>query len=708
MRKQIILLSIFLFSIHFLTAQHYLDNFKPLASEGEIPSDFKALINKKTNAADFNMFLKEMFLRGNVLYGNKLNQYINTIADNVLKDYPALRNELRFYILKSPVVNASATENGIILINVGLMAQVSNESELAFIIAHEIVHYVEHHLIHLNNYEDKLNKKEYKDYYLKYHNRSREQEIEADKLGFERYYKHSSYSYAAINGLFDVLQYSELPFDEIPFPRSYMETDFYQFPDNYFLSAVTPVRSRDDYVDTLSTHPNIQKRRENIQYLSSGLSDEGRKIFVQSEALFKEVRDLARFECINLYLTQHDFEEAFYNTFILEQSFPDNSFLRMAKTASIYGIAKCKSQGRLSQAIENYKKREGEIQQISYFFSKISKKELLVLTLRFAWEAHCKDKDNVYLLNITKDLLQEVSVENKMGYIDFCDYPMGTNIDSLPEEPEIVDTVTITSKYQRIKQQTKNTKVKPTDKFTTLNYMLVDLRREDDFIDLWNIVVKNHEDEKIRAVIEDKSTLNINKLLIIKPYYFISSKKRNEKVVLRNYAKAEAESDELSKTIQTSIHKLGLPALLYTADNIKQFNTEQYNQYAIIQSWIQDFISAEDVEMIHYQSTNMQDVVKETGCDAINLIIARKSRDKFVNAGKVFSFLEAAFCPVVAPVMIARIALPRYEIKANFIVIDIEKGEVKLNRGIEADGSNYKAYINSFIYNMYAKINKEK
>jgi predicted Zn-dependent protease len=370
MKKQIILLSVFLFSIHSLTAQQYLDSFKPLKSEGEIPSDFQVLINKKTNAADFNLFLKEMFLRGNILYGNKLNQYINTIADNVLKDYPTLRNELRFYILKSPVVNASATENGIILINVGLMAQVSSESELAFIISHEIVHYVEHHLIHLNNYEDKLNKKEYKDYYIKYHNRSREQEIEADKLGFERYYKHSPYSYAAINGVFDVLQYSELPFDEIPFLRSYMETDFYQFPENYFLSAITPIRSRDDYIDTLSTHPNIQKRRENIQYLSGGLSDEGRKTFVQSEALFKEIRDLARFECINLYLTQHEFEEAFYNTFILEKTFPDNSFLRLAKTASIYGIAKCKSQGRLSQAIENYKKREVKFNKSVISFQK--------------------------------------------------------------------------------------------------------------------------------------------------------------------------------------------------------------------------------------------------------------------------------------------------------------------------------------------------
>jgi hypothetical protein len=146
--------------------------------------------------------------------------------------------------------------------------------------------------------------------------------------------------------------------------------------------------------------------------------------------------------------------------------------------------------------------------------------------MRFAWDAHRKDKDNVYLLNITKDLLHEVSVENKMGYIDFCDYPMGTNLDSIPEEPQIIDTTTVSSKYQRIKQQTKNTKVKPNEKFTTLNYMLVDLRCEEDFIDLWNIVVKNYEDDKIRAVIEDKSTLNINKLLIIKPYYLFLLKKK--------------------------------------------------------------------------------------------------------------------------------------------------------------------------------------
>ena len=148
-----------MFSLYSINAQSLASNYKVLRSEGEIPSDFKDFMQKNPTAADFNLFLKEMFLQGNILYGNPLNQYINTVADEILKDYPSLRKELRFYILKSPVVNASATENGIILINMGLLAQLSNESELAFIMAHEIVHYVEHHIYQLNTYEEALNQK---------------------------------------------------------------------------------------------------------------------------------------------------------------------------------------------------------------------------------------------------------------------------------------------------------------------------------------------------------------------------------------------------------------------------------------------------------------------------------------------------------------------------------------------------------------------
>jgi hypothetical protein len=570
MKNYFLYFFILFFSVQSIFSQNSVSQFNPLESEGEIPSDFKDLINKKTNEADFNLFLKEMFLRGNILYGSKLNQYINTIADNLLKEYPGLRKDLRFYILQSPVVNAAATENGIILINVGMIAQVSNESELAFIISHEIIHYVEHHIIKMNNYEDVFNKNknEYKEFYLKYHNRSRENELEADKLGLERYYQHSSYSYMALNGVFDVLQYAEFPFDEIPFQRTYVETNFYQFPDNYFLSTVTPIRIRDDNVDTLSTHPNIQKRRAVIQRLISGLSDEGRKLFVQSEELFNEIRDLARFQCIHIFLIQHQYDYAFYNTYILEQKFPNNTFLLMTKAASLYALYQYKSQGQLSDIVENYKKVEGEIQQINYFFSKLSKKEMAVLALRNAWKAYENDKENIYLLNITKDLMKGISIDNKMGYIDFSDYAMGVSLDSIPVEHETMDTVTTTTKYERIKKQSKGGKVKPSYKFQTVNYMLVDLRTDADFMNVWETVVNAYEDEEIHAIVKDKNAYNISKLLIVNPYYFIFSKKNNSKTFLKNYAKAEIKSEKLSKTIQTSINKLQLETDFYSNDAI--------------------------------------------------------------------------------------------------------------------------------------------
>ena len=706
MKNYFLYFFILFFSVQSILSQNSVYQFNPLESEGEIPSDFQDLNNKKTTEADFNLFLKEMFLRGNILYGSKLNQYINTIADNLLREYPGLRQELRFYILQSPVVNAAATENGIILINVGMIAQVSNESELAFIISHEIIHYVEHHIIKMNNYEDVFNKNrnEYKEFYLKYHNRSRENELEADKLGLERYYKHSPYSYMALNGVFDVLQYAEFPFNEIPFQRTYVETNFYQFSDNYFLSSVTPIRTRDDYLDTLSTHPNIQKRRAVIQQLISGLSDEGRKLFVQSEELFNEIRDLARFQCIHIFLIQHQYDDAFYNTYILEQKFSNNTFLFMAKAASLYALYQYKSQVQLSDIVENYKKIEGEIQQINYFFSKLNKKEMAVLALRNAWKAYENDRENIYLLNITKDLMKGISIDNKMGYIDFSDYAMGVSIDSIPNEREIIDTVTATTKYERIKKQSKGGKVKPSDKFQTVNYMLVDLRTNTDFMNVWETVVKAYEDEEIHAIVKNKNTYNISKLLIVNPYYFIFSKKNNSGTFLKNYTKAEIKSEKLSRIIQTSINKLHLETEFYSNDAIKKFTTADYNQYATIQAWIQDYISSDDVKMIYYQSNYTRNISQAIGCNALSLIVVGQSTAIFVNGHKLLSTVGTILCPVISPVTLTTIALPRKKVWVHFQVINFETGEILYYETMEAESVVSDAYVYSFIYNVYAKI----
>jgi predicted Zn-dependent protease len=161
---------ILLLCVSSVTFGQNFDNYQTLLSKGEMPEDFKLLASEKYKkeleaiktenasnkdkkrkrnfALESNFAITDMMMSGRVIYGDELGSYVNKIADVLLKDNKELREELRFYILKSTVANAFSTNQGIIFITSGLIAQVENEAQLAFIMAHEIVHYTEKH-----NYE---------------------------------------------------------------------------------------------------------------------------------------------------------------------------------------------------------------------------------------------------------------------------------------------------------------------------------------------------------------------------------------------------------------------------------------------------------------------------------------------------------------------------------------------------------------------------
>ena len=104
-------------------------------------------------------------------------------------------------------------------------------------------------------------------------------------------------------------------------------------------------------------------------------SHKGGASFIQPESLFLRIRTLARFECINLLLTTHDYGESFFNSYVLQKEFPNNEFLEQAIVASLYGISKHKLSEGISEIIGSYKDFEGEIQKIMNFFTTYHKDE---------------------------------------------------------------------------------------------------------------------------------------------------------------------------------------------------------------------------------------------------------------------------------------------------------------------------------------------
>lgn len=144
-------------------------------------------------------------------------------------------------------MNAIAFNDGLVLINLGLIAQRRNEAQLALILCHEFTHFVNNDAIELfleskeiDNGTGIYSNTTFSDKMLYKSTYSQERETNADLEGLE-YYKKTNYSLKPINGVFDVLKYSYLPFDDIAFDSSYFEFDNFIFPTEYKLKSINPI-----------------------------------------------------------------------------------------------------------------------------------------------------------------------------------------------------------------------------------------------------------------------------------------------------------------------------------------------------------------------------------------------------------------------------------------------------------------------------------
>lgn len=672
------------------------ESYQPLISSGSFPKDFKEMLLQKDQSEGYNAFMVELIKSGRLLYGTPLNTYIEQVADNLLKSKPTLRKKLRFYIVKSPVVNAYSLKNGIILVNEGLLAQVSNEAELAFVIGHEIAHFEEKHSLKIGKYEYKGKGSDQLLYYLGYRSRTREQEAAADRVSIERYFPGSSYSYVAAQGVFDVLQFGDLPFDEIAFDRTTVETSFYQFPENYFLQKVTPITNRSETIDTLHSHPNIEKRRALVEQMIRNKSDEGRMNFVQSEETFSNMRNLARMECIYYWLGVHQYDQAIYNTYVMQQSMPDNAFLDRALTTAYYGMFVHKREGSVNEVIYPYKKVEGEMQQVSYFLSQLSRFELAVLSLRYAWKNHEKYPKESYYADLLKDCMREVFVVSKKKYTDFSDYPMGYVLDSTatPSQTQMSGNVQGGNKYDKIKQGSQtNDMVIPTPRFRTANYMLVDIHRDPNFVALMNDVILEEDNKQILDGIMTKVE-RVKKMMLMEPYCEIKTKTFRA----GNDKKEEKIQRQLSKALVYSAKKLKVEPVYYDAKTIKNFNTRQYNDYSTIRQWYREYGFAGGASMIYLASADIKRITKELGCDKLCMVAARREPARFVSGGKIVDLLLSVTCPYTIPFSVANFAMPRYNTRVDMMIIDINTGKQERVESQSYSGPISQAYRNAAVF----------
>ena len=675
----------------FAQPQLSVDNYAPIESQGNFPADLKTAANTPKSAKSYNPFLVSMLKQGKILYGTEMNQYLDNIKEKLLVNYPQLQQEIHIYILQTPLVNAYSMPDGTVLVTMGMLAQVTNEAELAFVLAHEIAHYSERHG---KNDDTKSKDKDVVSRYMRHHQYSREQEFTADRVGLTTYFKDSPYSYDILDGIFDVLLYADLPFDEIPFQRSEVEADFYQFPDNYFLKTVANIPDRSNMIDTLLTHPNIEKRRTIAKGLVHNLSNESRKRFVQSEEQFTRLRNVARLACIEQFLVNHDYDKAIYNIHVMEQTFPDNAYLSRAKATAYYGAAKHKGSGQTSSYMKSYRDVEGEQQQVNYFLSKMNRNEYDVLALRKVWGALQADPKDEYLQNIAKDLINDIFVKNKMRFVDFSDYPQGTSLEEIAKTGgDTTNSAAASSKYDRIKQQSMNAKVLPDPKFKTVNYMLVDIHGDSLFKSWVNDAVVNAEMQAVLESVSDAKIGNEKSVIVTTPIYLTY----NNNGHIKSSAADQRNAAQLQKLMCRALKRHKISPITLTMD-FSNPETEKYNNYMKMRLWNADFTNSGGLDMRYHTSEYMDDIAAELGSRKLCFVHVTDAPGRSFFGNKLSLPWLAPIFPYSLPIVVGVLSLRQHDVDVHFRIIDVVDGKTEVSGHYSKSEVMRKAYVNGYVY----------
>lgn len=728
----------------FLSVAAHSANYQSLTCSGQMPEHMVRMLSSE-NLKDDERGVQSLLQSGRVLYGTPLNAYVDSIANILYKANPnSEHDKINIYVYKSPVANAFMCNDGSLFMNVGMLSQASSEAELALVLAHEMAHFDKKHGSSVNKKELKK-AKSMVEYALKKTQRDREKELEADTYAITNFYKNTNYSYEAVPGLFDLLQYSYLPFDEEPFERSFVETADYKFPDEYFTNKLNPIVSREDYVDTLDTHPNLKKRRQNADDLVKNLSDEGRREFALSEAAFDNVRLMARKETIHLLLMNHEFGEAFYNTYVMLTENPNDSELKTFAAQALYGIAKYKNSADGSDVIPDSKKTEGESGAAYYFLRKLKKKEAAVLALRFAWQAQ---KTNPDIAPITKSLMTLVR-NYDLASSDFCDFAMGTSVqdaqkkvdamfaDSKPKEVAANTSKTAAkaeqkpaakqtskrkskrnipssaasstegkttaastekkrgSKYDNIRQkQAREIYVLPDSNFTVLNYMLVDLKSDSAFICMLNATAKTDEEKAVNSTLDELTNKKIafegGKVLLV-TYYFSDSKSIAKK----------------DRSMQNNLiswgKKVGIEFVCYEQLVKNSPNTKNYNFYTYVKNLQTESMVGAGKNMVRLSNPELDSMLHQAGVTKmLDVRVADLTSRKF----KMHGVVAGVAVPFALPAVVGSGFINQRGVVANVNFVDLKSGDTDNKAVLKAKKYNTQPRLYQFLYEFLNKVKK--
>ncbi len=713
------------------------DKYTTLMSKGPIPEDFTKETYKKladdlkkdrsdlTNSQEkvfiegTNYAIDEILHSGLLIYGDEISSYVSEIANKLLQNEGDLRSKLRFYTIKSNAANAFSTDQGIVFVTTGLIAQLTSEAQLAYVLAHEIAHYTEKHVV--ETFDWKTQNGRQNDRIERLSQYSKEKEFEADKIGIHMY-NDAGYSVDEIFSTFDVLMYSYLPFDEIEFPFTYFNSSQIFVPSSLFPTKKYEIKAEEDYDDENSSHPNIKKRKEAAEKEIGTISNwQNAEQFLGIDR-FNQVRNIARFESVRSDIIDASYGNAMYSVFLLEKDFPNSIYLKRMKAQIWLNMMLYKSENMSAKMLDKTSEYEGESAAIHFFLKKLNREGMMTMALRQIHDLHTANLNDTEISAIYTRFVKEVSNDDKFKIESFSkkSFSEAANdfIMSQSDTNKIILKDTIvksTSKYDRIKNKKNADAPENFDSTKFYLYGIGDILIDPEFINQHDQFkkIKADEDKEIekynslsnaeqkaldKKKVANEYSIGLKEIIVVEPMV-ISYKKGNVDNV-----KSEKLEKDFASAIESSAKSAGVTTYSIDSRSLINKGTQGFNERSLLISLLNQLAAEDNVNIFPVDFQLLNEIKNNYGTSKVMFSLVEHDYSPNITGMGVFSsLLLYPILFVYVPVGI----LTGNNTQMNVLILDLENGIIENGINYYFKDSPKKLQLGAHMYDIFKKLNTE-
>ncbi len=411
------------------------------ATRNSIESSKKVRINglyKKRTEALVRVVKNEGFIQDDTL-----NHILYSVLENINRGN-TINSPIKTVLLsRSPDVNAYCVGEGTVILNVGLLARIENESQLGFVLSHEMAHYeLEHSKNRTLKYFESNQAKtaqssfksllegdinpdeaaELRNWVNNWGRYSRGSELEADSLGYLLFaatkYHHDA-PFEVLNMLDSALYptrplgdrlFQDLDFKNYPFKKKWLQRRL-----GIYSMKPSSLVFNDD---SLLTHPDIDNRVAKLANYHTERYAGSENI--QSLDLMAIAKKMAQFETVESAFFSRRYDVGLYEALQLKSIYPANRYLtsvigkiliNLYENFDFLGMYVPKFTGEYSE----------ELRMVNNFLHNLTKQELGEVAFHFLnnkQNFNMRDDEHYYLLWKVCDLTSknEVKIKIKESY----------------------------------------------------------------------------------------------------------------------------------------------------------------------------------------------------------------------------------------------------------------------------------------------------